>query len=329
MAIIIGTSLLISWTYFAMIGMPGESFSGQLPPLSHHEVALRDALQRDVEKLAGEIGQRNYAYYDNLQSAAENLKASLAAARYQVQQQDYVIENQTYYNIEVEVRGQERASEIVIVGGHYDSVINSPGANDNATGAAATLALARLFAGKQPARTLRFVLFVNEEPPFFLSENMGSLVYAKRCKQRSENVVAMLSLETMGYYCDKIGSQQYPAFLGAIYPLQGNFISFIGNLASGSLVRETIASFRRHTQFPSEGAALPSQIPGVGWSDHWSFWQQGYRAVMVTDTAPFRYPYYHTASDTPDKVDYERLARVVTGLERVVAELSGLSVEEK
>ncbi len=139
----------------------------------------------------------------------------------------------------------------------------------------------------------------------------------------------MLSLETMGYYSDKIGSQQYPAFLGAIYPLQGTFISFIGNLASGSLVRETIASFRRHTQFPSEGAALPSQIPGVGWSDHWSFWQQGYRAVMVTDTAPFRYPYYHTASDTPDKVDYERLARVVTGLERVVAELSGLSVEEK
>jgi hypothetical protein len=312
-----------------MIGMPGETFRGQLPPPTHSEVALKEALQRDVEKLAGEIGQRNYAYYDNLQSAAENLKASLAAARYQVQQQDYVIENQTYYNIEVEVRGQERASEIVIVGGHYDSVINSPGANDNATGAAATLALARLFAGKQPARTLRFVLFVNEEPPFFLSENMGSLVYAKRCKQRSENVVAMLSLETMGYYSDKIGSQQYPAFLGAIYPLQGNFISFIGNLASGSLVRETIASFRRHTQFPSEGAALPSQIPGVGWSDHWSFWQQGYRAVMVTDTAPFRYPYYHTASDTPDKVDYERLARVVTGLERVVAELSGLSVEEK
>lgn len=311
-----------------MIEMPGESFRGQMLPLTQKELALRDALQRDVEKLAGEIGQRNYAYYNELQAAADFLKTSLASAGYQVEQQGYVVDNQTYYNIEVEIRGLDRASEIVIIGGHYDSVITSPGANDNGTGAAATLALARLFAGKKPSRTLRFVQFVNEEPPFFFSENMGSLVYAKRCKQRSEKVVAMLSLETMGYYSDEIGSQQYPALLGTIYPLQGNFISFIGDLASESLVKEAIASFRRHAQFPSEGAALPSQISGVGWSDHWSFWQQGYQAVMVTDTAPFRYPYYHTKDDTPDKVDYERLARVVAGLEQVVADLSGLNVTE-
>jgi Zn-dependent M28 family amino/carboxypeptidase len=312
-----------------MIQMPGESFRGQLPPLTQHEVALRDALQRDVEKLAGEIGRRNYAYYNGLQGAADFLKTSLAQAGYQVQQQSYVISNQTYYNIEVEIHGSDRADEIVIIGGHYDSVYTSPAANDNGTGAAATLELARLFAGKKPDRTLRFVEFVNEEPPFFATENMGSMVYARRCRERFEKVVAMLSLETMGYYSDKIGSQKYPPPLGSIYPLQGNFISFIGNTASGPLVRDVIASFRRHTQFPSEGAALPSQIPGVGWSDHWSFWQQGYPGVMVTDTAPFRYPYYHTEGDTPDKVDYSRLARVVAGLERVVADLSGLSASEK
>ncbi len=329
LAIIVGTLILVGWAHFAMIRMPGESFRGQLPPLTQKELALRDALQRDVEKLAGEIGQRNYVYYNKLQAAADFLKTSLAQAGYQVQQQGYVADNQTYYNIEVEIGGKQRASEIVIIGSHYDSVITSPGANDNASGAAAILALARLFAGKAPQRTLRFVQFVNEEPPFFLSENMGSLVYAKRCKQRQEKVVAMLSLETMGYYSDEIGSQKYPAFLGAIYPLQGNFIGFIGNLASGSLVRDAIASFRRHTQFPSEGAALPSQIPGVGWSDHWSFWQQGYPGVMVTDTAPFRYPNYHTEGDTPDKVNYERLARVVAGLEQVVADLSGLNTSEK
>jgi len=222
-------------------------------------------------------------------------------------------------------RSTERADEIVIIGGHYDTVSFSPGANDNGTGAAATLELARLFAGKKPTRTLRFVEFVNEEPPFFWTDNMGSLVYAKRCKQRSEKVVAMLSLETMGYYSDKIGSQQYPLpFLGSIYPLQGNFIGFIANAASGSLVKDVVASFRRHTQFPSEGAALPGDISGVGWSDQWSFWQQGYPALMVTDTAPFRYPYYHTSEGTPDKVDFDRLARVVAGLERVIADLSGL-----
>jgi hypothetical protein len=139
----------------------------------------------------------------------------------------------------------------------------------------------------------------------------------------------MLSLETIGYYSDKIGSQRYPLpQLSSIYPLQGNFISFVGNVASGSLVTNVVASFRRHIKFPSEGTALPNEIMGVSWSDQWSFWQQGYPGIMVTDTAPFRYPYYHTSDDTPDKVNYDRLARVVVGLEGAIADLSGLSQPE-
>ena len=321
--------ILISWGWLTMIQMPGESYRGELPPLTQKEVALRDSLQRDVQKLGSEIGERNFLHYKELMAAADFLDASFAQAGYQVPRQGYTIDNQTYYNLEVEIPGTQKADEIVIIGGHYDSVSGSPGANDNGTGAAATVELARLFAGKKPSRTLRFVEFVNEEPPFFFSEGMGSLVYASRCKQRSEKVVAMLSLETIGYYSDKIGSQRYPLpELSSIYPLQGNFISFIGNLASESLVRDAIASFRRHTQFPSEGTALPNEITGVSWSDQWSFWQQGYPGVMVTDTAPFRYPYYHTSDDTPDKVNYESLARVVAGLEYAIADLSGLSQPE-
>ena len=327
--LVILLGILISWGGFTMIQMPGESYRGELPPLTPKEVALRDALQRDIEKLGGEIGERNFIHYKELMAAADFLEASFAQAGYQVQRQGYTVDNQTYYNLEVEIPGTQQADEIVIVGGHYDSVSGSPGANDNGTGAAATLELARLFAGKKPKRTLRFVEFVNEEPPFFFSEGMGSLVYASRCKQRSENVVAMLSLETIGYYSDKIGSQQYPLpQLSSIYPLKGNFISFIGNVASASLVKEAIASFRRHTKFPSEGTALPNEITGVSWSDQWSFWQQGYPGVMVTDTAPFRYPYYHTPNDTPDKVNYDRLARVVAGLEYAITDLSGLSQPE-
>ena len=151
---------------------------------------------------------------------------------------------------------------------------------------------------------------------------MGSLVYAKQLNQRDEKVVAMLSLETMGYFSEKVGSQKYPFPIGLLYPNQGNFIGFIGNLGSGDLVRKAIASFRRDTQFPSEGASLPSWIPGVGWSDHWSFWQQGYKGIMVTDTAPFRYPYYHTEQDTLDKIDFEKLARVVSGLAKVISALT-------
>jgi hypothetical protein len=315
--------ILFNWGWFSMIQMPGESYRGELLPLTQKEVALRDALQRDIEKLGSEIGERNFLHYKELMAAADFLDDSFAQAGYKVQRQGYTVDNQTYYNLEVEIPGTQRADEIVIIGGHYDSVSGSPGANDNGTGAAATLELARLFAGKKPKRTLRFVEFVNEEPPFFFSEGMGSLVYASRCKQRSENVVAMLSLETIGYYSDKIGSQRYPLpELSSIYPLQGNFISFIGNVTSGALVKDVIASFRRHTKFPSEGTALPNEITGVSWSDQWSFWQQGYPGIMVTDTAPFRYPYYHTSNDTPDKVNYESLARVVAGLEYAIADLS-------
>ncbi len=180
------------------------------------------------------------------------------------------------------------------------------------------LELARRFADKKPNKTLRFVEFTNEEPPYFWTENMGSLVYAKGCKERNENIVAMLSLETMGYFSEEEESQKYPFPLNLIYPSQGNFIAFIGDINSSQLVKNTINYFRKQVQFPSEGVAIFGQIPGIGWSDHWSFWQQGYQGIMVTDTAPFRYKHYHTLQDIPDKIDYEKLTRVVSGLEKVV-----------
>lgn len=191
----------------------------------------------------------------------------------------------------------------------------------------ATLALARRFADRQPARTVRFVLFVNEESPYFQTEAMGSLVYARECRQRGDNIVAMFSLETIGYYSDRPGSQQYPWPLSAVYPSTGNFIAFVGNIASDHLVKQVVESFRRHAQFPSEGGALPGVIPGVGWSDHWSFWQAGYPALMVTDTAPFRYAHYHSAEDAPDKLDYESTARVVVGLDTVLDEMANSQPE--
>jgi len=309
-----------------MIAMPGKSYSGTIPPLTEQEILLRDALGRDVEKLSGDIGERNFIQYQKLGKAADFLEASFQTAGYKVERQGYKIDDQFYYNIAVEIPGKKKPDEIVVIGGHYDSVVGSPGANDNATGAAGVLALARMFAGKQPEKTVRFVEFVNEEPPFFWTGNMGSLVYAKRSRERNEKIVAMLSLETIGYYSDAKNSQKYPAPLNLLYPTSGNFIGFIGNTASSKLVREAIASFRRHAEFPSEGAAIPGGIPGVGWSDQWSFWQHGYRGLMVTDTAPYRYPYYHTAEDTPDKVDWERTTKVIAGLEKVVADLVGVDI---
>jgi Zn-dependent M28 family amino/carboxypeptidase len=212
--------------------------------------------------------------------------------------------------------------EIVVVGAHYDSVLSCPGANDNASGVAAVLEIARLLAEEKLSRTVRLVAFVNEEPPFFRSDYMGSRVYATRSRQRGDQIVAMFAIETIGYYSDQAGSQCYPFPLGFFYPHTGNFIAFVGNLSSRNLVQQAIASFRKHTAFPSEGAAVPVWIPGIDWSDHWSFWKEKYPALMITDTALFRYKYYHKPEDTPDKIDYDRMARVVAGIARVVAEIA-------
>jgi hypothetical protein len=167
------------------------------------------------------------------------------------------------------------------------------------------------------------VAFVNEESPYAHTEEMGSWVYARRCRRRGENVTAMLSLETIGYYSDAPGSQKYPPPVGLLYPSKGDFIAFVGNTRYGGLVRQAVAAFRRHELFPSEAGALPEAIPSIGFSDHWSFWQEGYPALMVTDTAPYRYPYYHTSEDTVGQVDFERTARVVRGLKSVVTALCG------
>lgn len=318
--------IIICGLYLTMIAMPGKSYKGTIPPLTPQEILIRDTLRQDVEKLAGEIGERNFILYQKLAEAADFLSTSFQANGYQVERQEYKIDDRFYYNIEVEIPGGKNADEIVVVGGHYDSVVGSPGANDNATGAAGVLALARIFADKKLNRTLRFVEFVNEEPPFFWTADMGSLVYAKRCRERNEKIVGMLSLETIGYYSDAQDSQKYPAPLNLLYPTSGNFIGFIGNTGSSKLVRDAIASFRRHAQFPSEGAAIPGVIPGVGWSDQWAFWQHGYPGLMVTDTAPYRYPFYHTADDTPDKVNWQKTAKVIAGLEKVVADLVGVEI---
>jgi Zn-dependent M28 family amino/carboxypeptidase len=282
---------------------------------------LRAELAADVQTLAGEIGERNLPHYPQLTAAADFIEGSFSRAGLEPRRETYEVQGLACHNLEAEIRGAR--SQVVVIGAHYDSVFGSPGANDNGSGVAALLALARRFAGKPTGQTLRFVAFVNEEPPYFQTEQMGSFVYAKRCKARGDQISAMISLETIGYFSDAPRSQVYPSpGLGLFYPTTGNFIGFVGNLPSRSLLRRVIALFRDEAKLPSEGAALPSFVPGVGWSDQWSFWQCGYPAIMVTDTAPFRYPYYHMASDTPAKLDYDRFALVVSGLEKTIAALA-------
>lgn len=310
----------VAWFY--MVRMPGSSYGGPLEPLSDAEARHREATERDVMKLAGEIGERNHRRPEALGASADYIESELRLAGYAVARQTYEAGGMPFQNLEATLGGSTYPEKIVVVGAHYDSAPDCPAANDNASGVAALLALARAFAGAPQPKTVRFVAFTNEEPPHFQTASMGSLHYAKRCREQNERITAMLSLETMGYYRDEPGTQQYPFPFSLFYPKTGDFIAFVGDLSSRALVHEAVASFREHARFPSEGAAIPDSVQGAGWSDHWSFWQHGYPAIMVTDTAPFRYPHYHTPDDTPDKVDYDRLARVVAGLRDVIGDFA-------
>jgi Zn-dependent M28 family amino/carboxypeptidase len=308
--------------------MPGTSFSGPLPALAPDQEQLRERLRSHIVKLATEIGDRNAAtHYKKSLAAADYIAASFSNLNLTVTREAFrplhpSVKSNICENISVEIPGTNKPTEIIIVGAHYDTAIGTPGANDNASGVAAVLELARLFGHTPGSRTLRFVAFANEEPPFFWTKDMGAAVYAANCKARDENIVAMLSLETIGCYSSLPGSQHYPTkIMDWFYPTTGNFIGFIGNTASGWLVKDTLASFRKSAQFPSEGAALPAVISGVGWSDHWGFWQQGYSAIELTDTAPFRYEWYHTPYDTPDKINFDAYTYVVSMLTPVISDL--------
>ena len=296
--------------YFTIVAMPLQTFSGTLPPLHDEEKKMAAEMRQYVHDLAGEIGERNVANYPNLQASAGYISATLESFGYHVGKEPFTADGKTCWNLVAEIPGATH-TDIVIVGAHYDTAPDAPGANDNGSGVAATLALARAYAGKKLSRTIRFVFFANEEPPYFLQ---GSRVYAAGCRARNENIRAMYSIETIGWYSDSVGSQAYPFPFNLLYPSTGNFIAFVGNMDSRSLVTEAISAFRETTAFPSEGASAPGWITGIGWSDHAAFWEQGYQAIMITDTAPFRYPYYHTPLDTPDRLDYGRMARIVRGL---------------
>ncbi len=308
------TLLLIYYWVFYMPGSSEGIATGANP-------AGIDALRRHIQTLAIDIGERHAGRPGSLDLTADYILERFQQSGWKVSTQSYDAYGQTFRNITAESLGG--SEEILIVGAHYDSVPGSPGANDNATGVAALLELLARNRDRRFPRTVRFVAFTNEEHPHSGTPAMGSLVYARAVRDKNENIVGMISLETIGYYTDQPQSQKYPSILGWFYPDRGNFIAFVGNLRSRRLVRAAISSFRRYASIASEGMAAPELLKDMSRSDHASFWRYGYAAIMVTDTAPFRYPYYHTRWDVPDKIDVVRLGHTVHGLNHMIRELAG------
>ena len=303
---------------------PGLSYRGALPPPSAEHQAAAGRLKAHVTHLAHTIGARDVTHPKQLAAAEAYLTEQLKAVGYAPTRQPYAVGAVVVANVMAELKGSARPDEIVVVGAHYDCVETTPGADDNASGTAALIELARRLKGQRLARTVRFVGFVNEEPPYFKTEQMGSLVNARAAARAKENVTAMISLEMLGYYDPRAGAQKYPPPMGSFYPDTADFVAFVGSFEARPLVQRAVGTFRANAQFPSEAIAAPALIEGVDFSDHWSFWQAGYpNAIMVTDTAFFRNAHYHEGTDTPDRLDYDRMSRVTEGLVHVVVDLAG------
>ncbi len=324
---VVGGLALGAFLKFA-VDMPGSGFSGPLPELTQaqHETARR--LEADVTGLVDGFVGRSTMSPAKYAAAAQHLRASFESIGLEAVLETFEMQHREgrVSNVVAEIAGTVAPKRMLIVGAHYDAHLGLPGADDNASGVAGVLELARRFKAEPADCTVRFVLFANEEPPHFMTEDMGSYAHAAGCQERGDDVIAMLSLEMIGYFDAAAGSQRYPFPLSMFYPDTGDFIAFVGDVGSGGLVRRATGIFRETTEFPSEGVALPSGIPGIGYSDHWSFWQHGYKALMVTDTSFYRNPHYHTSRDVPDTLDFDSIARVVDGIEQVVR---GLAEQER
>ena len=279
---------------------------------------LEKNLRHHVHFLAHDIGERNIWHPAALHATQDYLEQTWLNQNYAVEKQTYMEQDVQCANLEITHKGDSHAEQSILIGAHYDTVRGSPGANDNASGVAVLLELSRLFNSLPTEITIRFVAFVNEEAPFFFLSSQGSRIYAKAARQHGDDIQLMIALETMGYYRTDPYSQKYPPLFRFFYPNRADFISLVSNFRSRRIMRKLAQAFRDSTDFPLEHVATFGFIPGVAWSDHLSFWMQGYKALMVTDTAFYRYPHYHSATDTTDKLDYVRLAQVCDGLFKAV-----------
>ena len=288
---------------------------------------IQNRLYSYVDVLSNEIGPRNLQHYSALNKASDYITEQMTQQQNNFQEQQYVYNEKAIKNLIFEKPGQYKPGEIIIIGAHYDTVLDSPGADDNATAVACLLALIRMLHHYDNHRTIRFVAFTLEEPPFFGTEQMGSRFYARSCKEKDDNIVAMIALEMLGFYSEKRGSQKYPfPDMRGQYSDQGNFIAVVGNDQSHQFGIDFAESIKETSLIKTETIISGSTVHGIDLSDHSSFWKYDYPAIMITDTAFYRNPHYHEASDTIDKLNFKYFTRLVFALANA---LQKLDIEER
>lgn len=307
---------------FLMTSMPGTSVLGPMPALTSEQTALSSRLRAHVDMLAVTIGPRHELEREGLEQAADYILEEFRAYGYSPEVSIYG--EAAFRNINVTLSGNGNSDEIIVIGAHYDSARSgTPGADDNASGIAVILELARNLSSEELKHSIRFVSFPNEERPHFNTPMMGSQVTARVSAEAGENLIGMFSLEMLGYYSEEPGSQNYPPVIRNIYPGTGNFVAFVSNMSSRVFLHQAIDAFREQNTFPSQGMAAPEAVVrDIRRSDNSAYWDNGYPAVMVTDTSNFRTPHYHTLADTPETLNYESMARLTEGLTGMIITLA-------
>jgi len=316
------TILLAVFLIYSVLKIRSSASISVSRPTSTH-VGDVHQLYTHVEHLSVTIGSRSIYEYDKIEDTKRYIVSCLKTFGYIPTLQNYDYEGKTFSNIIVSIPGVKYPDETVIIGAHYDTVYGTPGADDNASAVAVLLEVCRALKSISPGRTLKLIFFFLEEPPVFRTEHMGSYVYAKEAKARNENIKAMICLEMVGYYSDKKDGQTFPLpLMNMMFSTTPNFIAVVGNLKSRNLVDKVKNSLLKVSPIPVETLTSVSFVPGVDLSDHRSFWKMGYPAVMITDTAFYRNPNYHTENDTIDTLDFNTMADLLKGLLQAAKDLT-------
>lgn len=280
-----------------------------------------ERLRASVEKICSELTPRSYRDIENLDRAADWIGSGFRDSGLEVEFQEYRVETGVYRNVIARRPGTDPTAGAIVIGAHYDTYGQMPGANDNASGVAVLLELVRTLPDVPNARTQYFVAFSTEEPPFFGTNQMGSHVFARELLAQGIDVALMLALDVVGFYSDEPGSQRFPSIVFRLaYPGRGNFVAVIGDLKSGPGIERAKRGMLAGSKLPVHSMRAPLSSGIVHLSDHWSFRKLGFSAVQVTDTAFMRYDHYHQPTDTPEKLDYVRMAELVKSLHGILWE---------
>jgi len=324
MTVLIGLVLFVSIVWF-IVAQPTFISQSNKDNVEHIKA---ENLKEHVYTIVEKFDDRVYSNIEMLNATAEYIYDEFSKYSNDVSYQTFelkeFVDNEVfeYKNVIVNFKGTSSCSDgLTIVGGHYDTFGGHAGANDNTSSVAGLLELARVLKANPPKCDVQVVAYTLEEPPAFRTEKMGSFIHAKRLKEKNIKVKVAIVLDMIGFYSDDKNSQSYPApLMDLYYPREANFISVVSNFSNILEVREAKNILKSTSNLPVYSITAPAFIPGIDFSDHQNYWKFDYPALMISDTAFYRSNNYHTENDTPDTLDYEKMAKVMEGVFVMVLE---------